>query len=120
MVFDGYGSKLPKIIDKSLKGKKDIIKSLSLRILVNNIPLNWKKFEMERCPLCFKKWTKPLLHILTTCSYLNNTDLCKTDKNILSLEIIINHVERIIKENLNEMIKLTTKSENEKISGAVS
>ena len=74
---------------------------------------------MERCPLCYKLWTSPMLHIFTTCKYLNNSDLCKTDKNILSLETISNHIENIVKENLDKILKLTTKNENEKISNAV-
>ncbi len=109
--INGYGNKLPKIIDENIVNRNDKIKTLLLRILSNNLPINWKKFQLQACPLCFKKWTNPLLHIFTNCSYLNESDLCATDKRILSLEIIINKTQQIIEENLEEITNLVLKKD---------
>ncbi len=106
--IDTYGNKITKLIDKQLKMKSDKIRALTLKILVNKIPLHFKKFKLERCPLCKKKWKYPMYHIFTNCNHLINSNLCITDKRIICLEIITNKIEYIIENNLEEVVKLTT------------
>ncbi len=108
-----YSSKIPKIIDNILgkENKNEKIKIISLKIISNSIPLNWKKYELEICPLCFKKWDNPILHIFTDCTHLNDTNLCSTDKKIIKLENITNIIYEIVKNNYDEILHITTKFE---------
>ncbi len=109
-----YSNKLPKLIDENFKKNRnnnELIKTLSLRIICNCIPLNWKQYKLNNCPLCYKKWTNPIMHIFTNCNHLNESNLCKTDKRIIKLESIINIVYEIVNKNYEEILKITTEIE---------
>ncbi len=110
--INGYDNKLSKIIDNYLNDKSDKIRSISLRVLSWNVPTLWKKYKLENCPLCYKKWTTPLLHIFSTCANLKDTNLNIIDRRILNLETISSIIYDMVEKNYDEIVKLSIKIEN--------
>ncbi len=67
----------------------------------------WKNYGLDCCPLCYKKWIKPILHIFINCNQLKDSNLNENDKTILKFEKITSMIYEIVENNWDKLMKLS-------------
>ena len=96
-------------MDTKLNNNTTELNTKILRILTGNIKSNWKdrdkNLKIRNCPLCLKKWLKPLRHIMKECEVIQDKfseyEIDKNDKQILSIEYMKIILEIIISADLD-------------------